>query len=84
MDNKILIRLEVPAVKQEFEMRIPDHLPVKRLVPLMVKAVSDLSEGAYVSSGHELLCCKRLNAMLDTDAALAEYGLISGEHLLLF
>ena len=84
MDNKVLIRLEVPAVKQVFEMRIPDHMPLSRAVPLMVKAVGDLSDGAYVSSGKELLCCKRLNAPLETDATLADYGLINGEHLLLF
>ncbi len=83
MDRKILIVLEVPAIRNEFEMRVPDNLQLKKMIPLMVKAVNELSGGTYVSSGHELLCTRRLNGVLDAEGTLANYSMVNGERLLL-
>ena len=81
MESKILICLEIPSVFYSFEVRVPVHMPVREMMPLFVRMAADLSGGAYVSSGKELLCAKRQNILLDADATLADYGIGNGDHL---
>ncbi|MCD7819603.1 MAG: EsaB/YukD family protein [Lachnospiraceae bacterium] len=81
--DKILICLEVPSISQSYEIYVPDFLAVKELIPLLVKAVSELSENRYVSSGCEFLCAKEPDFLLDEDAALSHYEIGNGDHLLL-
>ncbi len=83
MAAKILIRLEVPAVSRHFELYAPDFLPVKELTVLMINAVKELTDGAYLSSGKELLCSMEKNTILDEDATLFGYNIENGEHLML-
>ena len=83
MDRKVLVCLQVPSIGRTFEVFIPDHLRVKSMIPLLVKAVTDQSGGEYVSSGHEFLCSVGQNALFDEDARLADYGIHNGDHLLL-
>jgi uncharacterized ubiquitin-like protein YukD len=81
--NKLLICLEVPSISALFEMYVPDFLPVKELIPLLVKAVKEMSSDRYVSSGCEFLCAKDPDYLLDDDAALAFYDIGNGDHLVL-
>lgn len=83
MGSKVLICLEVPSIRHRHEMLVPGDLRVRELLPLLIRAVAELSAGAYVSSGHEFLCAKRQNLLLDEDATLESCGIGSGDHLLL-
>lgn len=83
MGNKVLVCLEVPSVFQEYEVYLPDFLAVKELIPLLVRAVKELSGQRYVSSGQEFLCSKTGGFLLDEDATLFGYGIGSGDHLML-
>ena len=83
MDHKVLVRLEVPSIRNEYEVLIPDRLKVREVLPLFIKAVTEFSSGMYMSSGHEFLCAKRQNYLLDEDASLADFGVRNGDHLLL-
>lgn len=81
--NKILICLEVPALQCQHEMLVPEEMQVKEMLPLLVRAVKDLSGGTYVSSGHEFLCARWQELLLDGDATLRASGIGNGDHLLL-
>ncbi len=81
--NKLLICLEVPSISSSFEMYVPDFLTVRELIPLLVKAVREMSGDRYVSSGCELLCARNSDYVLDEDAALAYYDIGNGDHLVL-
>jgi len=83
MNSKVLVRMDVPTIYKSFEVLIPRHLSVKEILPLIIKAVSELSEGIYVTSNHEFLCCIDQNTLLDEDARLEDYGIQNGDHLLL-
>lgn len=83
MENKVLICLEVPAIRGRYEMLVPENLKVKELLPLLIQAVTELSSDSYVSSGHEFLCVKWQNLLLDEDAMLGSCGIGNGDHLLL-
>lgn len=83
MESKVLICLEVPSIRRWHEMLVPEDLDVRTLLPLLIKAVTDLSAGAYVSSRHEFLCAKRQQILFDEDATLRSCGICNGDHLLL-
>lgn len=83
MDSRALICLEVPSIFCKCEVQVPQQLKVKDLVPLLVNAVSEYSHGQYMSSGHEFLCSKRHELLLDDDATLEYYGIGNGDHLVL-
>ena len=83
MESSILICLEIPSVFYSFEARVPVHMTVREMIPLFVQMAADLSGGAYVSSGRELLCAKRQNILLGADATLSDYGIGNGDHLTL-
>ncbi len=83
MERKILICLEVPSVSRTYEVLVPGDLKVRDLTPLLVKAAADLSDGTYVSSGHEFLCARHSGHLLDEDAVLTDYGIGNGEHLIM-
>ena len=80
---KLLLILEVPSISCRFVVYMPDFLPVKELVPLRVKAASEMSGGLYVSSGHEFLCVKGEDILLDEDASLSMYDIGNGDHLVM-
>lgn len=81
--DKVLICLEIPAVGESFEMYVPDYIPVRNLLPLLIRSVKDLSGGLYVSSGTELLCVKGQDTILDENASLSQYDIGTGDHLIL-
>lgn len=81
--EKLLVCLEVPSILQTYEMYLPTFLKVSQLIPLLVKAVKELSGGQYVSSGHEFLCAARQNVLLPEDAVIGEYDIGNGDHLVL-
>lgn len=83
LDKKILIRLQVPALAEGFEVFVPATLPIGEAALLMADAVASLSGGSYRTSGNELLCCIRLNTVLHPKRTFADYGICHGEQLFL-
>ena len=81
--DKLLICLDVPSIGRTFELYAPTFLPVRELIPLLVRAVKEMSGNQYVSSGHEFLCEKAHDYLLDEDAALQGYDIGYGDHLVL-
>lgn len=82
--DKILVTLVVPSVEEEFDVLIPDFLPMKEVACLLAEAVSDVMEKRYAASGYELLCRKEPYMVLHPEYTLAEYGVEHGEYLYLF
>ena len=52
----VLLSLSIPALSEKYDMLIPDFLTVRDMIPLIIKAVEDLSERRYHASGCEVLC----------------------------
>ena len=64
-------------------MYVPDYVPVRDLLPLLIRSVEDLSGGLYVSGGTELLCVKGQDTILDENASLNQYDIGTGDHLII-
>ena len=80
---KTLVNVSVPAISKSFDVLIPGFLTVKDIVPLIVCAIEELSNNLYVSSGHELLCLKERDILLNQDEVIENYGIENGDHLFL-
>lgn len=80
---KVLVMLEVPAISETFEVKVPDNLPVGELTYLLAKSVEDITEGRYRQSNTELLCSRERDALLNEAKTAGAYKLQHGEHLIL-
>lgn len=81
--SKILISLECPAIAESWDVYVPDTLTAGQAAGLMGRALEELSEGCYVSSGHEFLCHRERDVLLKESEELRNYGLQNGEHLII-
>ena len=53
---KTLVDVGVPAISEHYYVRIPTFLTVREVTELIAKAVEELSNQTYKSSGTEFLC----------------------------
>lgn len=81
--NKIVIKLYVPWLEQEYDVKVPIYLTVGEAVSLFSKSISTLSDGKFCASGNEILCVKERNILLDYHHQLCEYGIQNGDQLVL-
>ena len=80
---KILVNVKVPAISQQYDVLLPSSLRIKRVIPLIVKIVVELSNHRYVSSGQESLCSVEKNTVLREQETLESYGIQNGSHLVI-
>lgn len=84
--GKILIALEVPAINEKYDLFVPDFLTIGECVSLISKAVSDMTQKQYVSSGKELLLQHSAKGyiILDEKYTVSDYGFKNGDLLYIF
>ena len=82
--NKITVILELPALKKEYDLLLPDYVQISTLVKLIANAVNELTNGAFIPTGKELLCKRDGNQILHPDYTLADYGVSNGMRLMLY
>lgn len=81
--DKIIIHLIIPAISQEYDLYIPTTISIKELTDLMVRAVKEITNNLYVSSGKEFLCLKEKNILLIQEFTVESYGIQNGDHIVL-
>ena len=79
----IIIQLYVPAIGENFDLKIPLSMMILDLVKLLGQAVETLSNGRYYASGTEILCLKNKEQILDYDQTPQDYGMQNGDLLLM-
>ncbi len=50
MKNKVLVRLFVPLIEEEYDIFLPIQLTIGSIKKLLKKAVGELSDGRYIST----------------------------------
>ena len=81
--DKIIIHLIIPAIEKDFDVKIPVHMTIGDLTGLLVKAVEEVSEQHYVSSGEEVLCLREKRIILHQDLTVKQYGIQNGNHIVM-
>ena len=79
----IIIQLYVPAIGENFDLKIPLSMMILELVKLLGQAVETLSNGRYCASGTEILCLKNKEQILDYDQTPQDYGMQNGDLLMM-
>lgn len=79
---ELLLNIVVPSISENYDVLLPDFLPVCELMPLISDAVKEMSEHRYKSSGSEILCCDGI--ILSSQHTLKHYAVANGDHLMLF
>ena len=46
MKDKVLIRIYIPAIVEEFEIFIPTNESIKKVLDLIIKSINELTDGA--------------------------------------
>ena len=82
--DKTVIKLYIPCIEQEYDVRVPTFLTVGEVIPLLSKAVSNLSDGKYSVKDDAILCVKERNLILEYQYLLSDYGIKNGDCLVLF
>lgn len=81
--EKILINLEVPSVKKNFDVFVPPDLEIKELCGVLSNGVYELCNGRYGISGNEMLIRVVPPALLNPEKSLMEYCVNDGAKLIL-
>lgn len=81
--NKLLIKVYVPALEDDFDIFIPDDLQLNEVISFISKAVEQYSEGQYRSNSKEILCEKESGNILDINYSAYELGIYNGSKLVL-
>ena len=81
--DKILIRLLVPAVGDDFDLFVPAGLEIGVLTSLLAEGVNELCGGRYNLSGEEMLNQKDPDRLLNPLNTLADYSVEDGAILVL-
>lgn len=84
--SKILIALEVPAINEKYDVFVPDFMTIGELTILLAKAVSDMTQNQYVSSGKEVLLYRSIEGyvILNKKYTVFDYGFKNGDVVYIF
>lgn len=53
--NKILIKLYVPMIEKQYDIKIPDDKKLYQVIYMFIKAIYDLSDGYYMPENSPIL-----------------------------
>lgn len=81
--EKIIIRVTVPAVSRTFDVFVPLDLEIFQLTKIIVRGVEELCDGAYISSGKEMLNLKKNKLLFNPELTLYSYGIKDGTEIYL-
>lgn len=81
--NKLIIHLVASFPEVEFDVFVPDDLPVCDLVQLFQQAIYSMYGNRRQMYGGELLCAAREKKVLAPEGTLSAYGIQNGDILYL-
>ena len=82
--DKLLLTIEVPSVEQIFDFTAPKTITPGLMCELLYQVLAELTVGAYIPSGAEVLCLREEQRVLPTEVSLEDSGVQMGDHLILF
>ena len=83
MKNKILIKVNVICISEEYDIYIPVNASVKGVIDLIVKSVTELSDGLLnVNDNYCLLNCEN-NVLYNYSSIIRDTDITNGKKLFL-
>ena len=83
MNTKVLVEVYVPELDIKYDLFIPASKKVGNIILLLVKAINELSEGAYPISINHALMNSETCKVYDMHLNLKEADILNGTKLIL-
>lgn len=83
MKYKVLVEVYVPELDVSYDLFIPANKKVGNIVLLLVKAINELSEGAYPVSVNHALMNSDTCMIYDLDLNMKDAAILNGTKLIL-
>lgn len=83
MKNKVLVEVVVPHLDLVYEVFVPVNRKVGNVIALLMKAISELSEGNFVESEHLFLYNAYTSQKYDTNSLVKDTDIRNGSRLVL-
>lgn len=84
MKNKILIKLIVPILMEEFEIFIPVNERISRVKELLVKSISDLSDSTFDVNKMYSLLDPDEGTIYDSRLPVRDTNIVNSKRVILF
>ena len=81
--NKILVKLYVPTIGEEYDIWIPLNKRIYNVIKLLIKAVNEFSGGYYKPSSMPLLYDRLTAKPYELDKSIIETNIRNGSGLIL-
>lgn len=83
MKNKILIKVYVVSISEEYDIYVPVNESIKGIIALIVKSVSELSDGVINSNDNYCLLDCENNFLYNYSSIVRNTNIINGKKLFL-
>lgn len=81
--NKILVKLYVPMIEAQYDVKIPVDKKLYQIIYLFIKAIYDLSDGYYVPEDSPQLFEKWTGYKYDVNLTVKENQIKNGTEMVL-
>lgn len=82
--NKILVKLYIPAIEENFDILIPPARKIHSVITLIVKAIKELTGEVYeINGGMPSLYNKTTALPYDMKMSVKDAGIVNGTELIL-
>lgn len=81
--NKILVKLYVPALDEQYDIWIPVNKRIHTIIKLFVEALKDLTKGYYIPKELPCLYDKTTAKVFDMNLRVVDTDIRNGSELIL-
>lgn len=81
--NKILVRLQVPTIGQEYDIWIPQNRRIYMVIKLIVKAINEFTNGEYTPAKLPILYDKKTAKPYDINLTIKQSTIKNGSEIIL-
>ena len=83
MDNKVLVKVYVSTIEEQYDILIPLNRRIYSVIKLLVKAINELSDGYYEPKNKPILYNKITAVPYDENLSIRESNIRNGTELVL-
>ncbi len=83
MNNKVIVKLIVPEIDEEYELYLPINKKVGNIINLINKAICEMTDGEYKYSESNQLYNYYTKEKYMSDVLLADTNIRNGTYLIL-
>lgn len=81
--NKVLVRIYVPMLEEQYDMWIPLNKRIYNLIVLLTKGINELQDGEYTPKRIPMLYNKETGISYELNDIVMDTDIINGSELIL-